>query len=83
MVQLYLSFPDAAGEPPQQLKGFDKAFLEAGASATVGTIDLLMTAYRVLDLSHSLAPQSEWNTMQSAILTVSLLGSRMIRVAGR
>ena len=30
-----LSFPAAAGEPPQQLKGFTKVHLEAGASTVV------------------------------------------------
>ena len=30
-----LSFPAAAGEPPQQLKGFKKVHLEAGASTVV------------------------------------------------
>ena len=35
VVQLYLDFPAAAGEPPNQLKGFQKVHLDAGASATV------------------------------------------------
>ena len=30
-----LSFPAAAGEPPQQLKGFTKVHLQAGASTVV------------------------------------------------
>ena len=33
--QLYLRFPAAAGEPPQQLKGFAKVSLAAGASQVV------------------------------------------------
>lgn len=35
--QLYVSFPDSApaGTPPQQLRGFEKVYLEAGATATV------------------------------------------------
>ncbi|MGW6916460.1 glycoside hydrolase family 3 C-terminal domain-containing protein [Kitasatospora sp. NPDC054939] len=33
--QLYLAFPGAAGEPPQQLKGFDKVTLAPGASRHV------------------------------------------------
>ena len=33
--QLYLSFPSAAGEPPQQLKGFTKVVLAPGASTEV------------------------------------------------
>jgi len=36
IVQMYLTFPAAAGEPPKQLKGFKKtALLGAGESATV------------------------------------------------
>lgn len=35
VAQLYLQFPDAAGEPPLQLKGFSKIFLKAGSSARV------------------------------------------------
>lgn len=35
--QLYLSYPESApaGTPPQQLRGFEKVYLEAGASKTV------------------------------------------------
>ena len=33
--QLYLEFPDSAGEPPKQLKGFSKVALGAGESKTV------------------------------------------------
>ena len=33
--QLYVTFPAAAGEPPQQLKGFEKVTLAPGASKTV------------------------------------------------
>eukprot|EP00937_MAST-01D_sp_MAST-1D-sp2_P002356 g2356.t1 len=33
--QLYLAFPASAGEPPQQLKGFEKVSLKAGAKTTV------------------------------------------------
>jgi len=35
VVQLYLGFPSSAGEPPIQLKGFNKVFLAPGASQTV------------------------------------------------
>ena len=34
-MQLYLGFPAAAGEPPQQLKGFEKVSVAAGKTATV------------------------------------------------
>eukprot|EP01124_Arcella_intermedia_P035261 TRINITY_DN8933_c0_g1_i1.p1 TRINITY_DN8933_c0_g1~~TRINITY_DN8933_c0_g1_i1.p1 ORF type:complete len:742 (-),score=99.26 TRINITY_DN8933_c0_g1_i1:33-2258(-) len=35
VVQLYLSFPPSAGEPPLQLKGFKKIFLASGGMDTV------------------------------------------------
>jgi beta-glucosidase len=35
IAQLYLGFPSEAGEPPKQLKGFQKVTLGAGASQTV------------------------------------------------
>lgn len=35
VVQLYLNFPEAAGEPPLQLKGFQKVTLQAGGSVLV------------------------------------------------
>jgi beta-glucosidase len=35
VAQLYLSYPSSAGEPPKQLKGFQRVTLEAGDSATV------------------------------------------------
>jgi beta-glucosidase len=35
VVQLYLGDPAAAGEPPQQLKGFEKVWLKPGESKTV------------------------------------------------
>jgi beta-glucosidase len=40
VVQLYLGMPASAGEPPRQLKGFDKVTLAPGASAAVSfTLD--------------------------------------------
>jgi len=45
VAQLYLQFPASAGEPPLQLKGFEKVSLDAGASTKV-TFKL-----RSLDLS--------------------------------
>jgi beta-glucosidase len=35
VVQLYVSFPSAAGQPPRQLKGFAKVRLDPGATADV------------------------------------------------
>jgi beta-glucosidase len=35
VAQLYVRFPEAAGEPPRQLKGFEKVFLKPGESKSV------------------------------------------------
>jgi beta-glucosidase len=35
VVQLYLGAPASAGEPPRQLKGFEKVWLKPGESKTV------------------------------------------------
>jgi beta-glucosidase len=35
VVQLYVGAPAAAGEPPKQLKGFEKVRLQAGESKVV------------------------------------------------
>ena len=35
VAQLYLGDPGVAGEPPRQLKGFDKVNLQPGQSQTV------------------------------------------------
>ena len=35
VAQLYLAYPEAAGEPPKVLRGFSKILLEAGASQVV------------------------------------------------
>lgn len=35
VVQLYVSYPDSAGEPPRQLRGFEKISLGVNGSATV------------------------------------------------
>jgi beta-glucosidase len=45
---VYVDFPDAAGEPPLQLKGFDKVSLQPGESKTVA-IDLDGRAFSVWD----------------------------------
>jgi beta-glucosidase len=44
--QVYVAFPSAAGEPPQQLKGFQKVQLASGASQRV-TVDLDARAFQI------------------------------------
>ena len=52
VVQLYLGFPAGAGEPPQQLKGFEVVVLEAGAKAKV-TLPLDSRSFSVWDVAAS------------------------------
>lgn len=40
VVQIYVTYPPTAGEPPGQLRGFEKVSLEVGESTTVD-FDLL------------------------------------------
>eukprot|EP00040_Diaphanoeca_grandis_P016729 m.86681 g.86681 ORF g.86681 m.86681 type:complete len:826 (-) comp25989_c0_seq1:109-2586(-) len=49
VAQLYLEFPATAGEPPRQLKGFEKVSLASGASATA-TISLTPRAFSIWDV---------------------------------
>jgi beta-glucosidase len=42
--QVYVGFPSWTGEPPHQLKGFEKADLESGASKRI-TVDLTRRAF--------------------------------------
>jgi beta-glucosidase len=48
IVQVYVGFPDEAGEPPRQLKGFAKAALAAGESRDVA-IRLTPRAFQAWD----------------------------------
>eukprot|EP01062_Namystynia_karyoxenos_P036582 TRINITY_DN2664_c0_g1_i1.p1 TRINITY_DN2664_c0_g1~~TRINITY_DN2664_c0_g1_i1.p1 ORF type:complete len:799 (+),score=300.59 TRINITY_DN2664_c0_g1_i1:102-2399(+) len=57
VAQLYLKFPDSAGEPPKQLKGFQKVHLAPGASQTV-TFALDDRSYSIWNVStHAWAVQ--------------------------
>lgn len=49
VAQLYLGFPSSAGEPPKQLKGFEKMVLNAGAMKPA-TITLNKRAFSVWDI---------------------------------
>jgi beta-glucosidase len=48
VVQVYVEFPAAAGEPPRQLKGFSKVTLDAGERRDV-TIALAPSAFELWD----------------------------------
>jgi beta-glucosidase len=55
---LYVAFPSSAGEPPQQLKGFQKVFLNPGQTTTV-TFNLTQQDLSIWDVgTHSWALQS-------------------------
>jgi hypothetical protein len=57
VAQLYLSFPASAGEPPQQLKGFEKVVLAPGESVIV-TFPLTDRDLSIWDInSHAWAVQ--------------------------
>ena len=56
--QCYLRFPDAADEPPLQLKGFTKTHLEAGESKSV-VMTLSLKDFSVWsDIANGWVPQS-------------------------
>jgi beta-glucosidase len=49
VAQLYLTFPDGAGEPPRVLRGFERVMIKAGARTTVG-LDLRTRDISVWDV---------------------------------
>jgi beta-glucosidase len=51
VVQAYLQFPAAAGEPPRALKAFAKVFLPPGRTRTV-QLDLARSSFEVYDAAH-------------------------------
>lgn len=76
--QLYLSFPDSApeGTPPYQLRGFEKVFLEVGASESV-SFGLMRR-----DLSYWDIVSQDW-VIPSGEFTVSVgFSSRDLKVVG-
>lgn len=48
VVQAYIGFPSSTGEPPRQLKAFNKVFLRPGESGTV-TLDLNSSSFQTFD----------------------------------
>jgi len=52
VVQLYLGAPASAGEPPRQLKGFEKVWLKPGESKTVSMV-LDRASVSVWDKTHA------------------------------
>jgi len=76
VVQLYLAFPSSAGEPPLQLKGFEKVSLAKGASTTV-TFTLSNPDFSIWDSSiHG------WKLVTGSFFAHIGSSSRDIRLAG-
>ncbi|EDQ89527.1 uncharacterized protein MONBRDRAFT_32335 [Monosiga brevicollis MX1] len=73
VAQLYLGFPSSAGEPPRQLKGFEKVVLAPGAKTTV-TFDL-----RPRDLSIWDVKQHAWSPVSGTFEVAVGASSRDIR----
>merc|ERR1712146_63395 len=73
VAQLYLGFPSSAGEPPRQLKGFEKVILAPGAKTTV-TFDL-----RPRDLSIWDVKQHAWSPVSGTFEVAVGASSRDIR----
>ena len=71
IVQLYLSYPSAAGEPKRVLRGFEEVPLEVGASATVTiTLDAREMRYAFDFLLFLLADKSS----SDGILGIQYMG---------
>ena len=76
VAQLYLGFPAAAGEPPRQLKGFEKVELAAGAKATV-SLSLDDRSFSIWDVT-----KSDWATVGGEFQVMVGASSRDIRLHG-
>jgi len=75
VVQLYLGAPASAGEPPRQLKGFEKVWLKPGESKTVSMV-LDRASVSVWDKTHA------WK-VAPGVYSVSVgASSRDIRLKG-
>jgi beta-glucosidase len=72
--QLYLGFPAATGEPPKQLKGFQKVYLEPGQSKRV-TLKLDRRAFSYWD-----AGRQDWEARNGSYRVFVGSSSRDIRL---
>ena len=76
--QLYLGFPAASGEPPQQLKGFIKTEVLAPGTATTVRFTLTDRDLSIWDVgTHS------WSKQKGAFTVGVGASSRDIRVKGQ
>lgn len=77
VAQLYLAYPSSAGQPPKQLRGFDKLPLEAGESRRA-TFSL-----RKKDLAVWDAQREQWVIPSGTFEVLVGASSRDIRLRGR
>lgn len=82
VAQLYIGFPDStpSGTPPKQLRGFEKVFLEAGATAVV-SIQLMRRDISYWDVTSQewVIPEGEFVvSVGSSSRDLKLLGSLMV-----
>jgi beta-glucosidase len=84
VAQLYLGDPAVAGEPPRQLKGFQKVTLNPGKSATVTfTLDRQDLSYWKTSANNWVVPEGRfdvWVGDSSALANLPLHGS-FVRIA--
>ena len=76
VAQLYIGFPESAGTPPRQLRGFDKLLLAAGESGET-TFEL-----RRRDLSVWDVPSQEWVVPTGEFNVTVGASSRDLRLSG-
>jgi beta-glucosidase len=82
VAQLYLGDPAAAGEPPRQLKGFQKVTLNPGKSATVTfTLDGHDLSYWKSSANNWVVPNGQFHVYvgdSSALANLPLHGSFIV-----
>eukprot|EP01043_Picozoa_sp_COSAG02_P023564 COSAG02_NODE_1262_length_13556_cov_11.011522_13_plen_623_part_00 len=76
IVQLYLGFPETAGEPPQVLRGFTKQYLQAGRSSMV-TFQLGPGDFSIWDTQ-----RHQWSEVGGEFFVSVGASSRDIRLTG-
>ncbi|KAH9898820.1 glycoside hydrolase superfamily [Xylariomycetidae sp. FL2044] len=77
VVQVYLTFPAAAGQPARQLRGFEKIALGAGES---GTVEIRL---RRRDISYWDVAAQEWAVAAGEYVVHVGASSRDFRLSGR
>ena len=76
VVQVYVSYPRSAGEPPEQLRGYERVDIAAGASAHV-VISLPTSAFKY-DNGHGMVLASGTYTLNVATSSASFVASHSL-----